>query len=78
MRTRRVAGTARNTLITLLLLVFSTLLAIALFAAGAIWRGRTTARPANSSRTGSVRVQKGPDCDRLWISETRSELPASG
>jgi hypothetical protein len=58
---------ARNTLITLLLLVFSTLLAIALFAAGAIWRGRTTARPATNSSPSFVGVQKGPGLQRVRV-----------
>ena len=39
---------SRNTLFTLLLVVAGILLAVALFVAGAIWRGRTTARPSAS------------------------------
>lgn len=37
---------SRNKLITLLLIIASLLLAVALFIAGAIWRGRMTARSA--------------------------------
>lgn len=38
----------RKTLLTLLLLILSALLAVALFIAGAIWRGRVTVRSAAS------------------------------
>ena len=37
---------SRTTLMTLLVIIVSLLLAVALFIAGAIWRGRTTARLA--------------------------------
>ena len=37
---------SRNTLMTVLLIIVSLLLAVALFIAGAIWRGRATARSA--------------------------------
>ena len=37
---------SRKTLVTLLLIIISALLAVALFIAGAIWRGRVTARSA--------------------------------
>jgi hypothetical protein len=40
---------SRNTLLTLLLVAAGILLAVALFVAGAIWRGRTTARSAAST-----------------------------
>jgi hypothetical protein len=35
---------SRDIVVTLLLIIVATLLAVALFVAGAIWRGRTTAR----------------------------------
>jgi hypothetical protein len=44
---------SRNTLMTVLLIIVSLLLAVALFIAGAIWRGRTTAR---STTTGAMRA----------------------
>jgi hypothetical protein len=37
---------SRKTLVTLLLIIISALLAVALFIAGAIWRGRVTAQSA--------------------------------
>lgn len=37
---------SRKTLVTLLLIIVSALLAVALFIAGAIWRGRMTAQAA--------------------------------
>jgi hypothetical protein len=42
---------SRNNLMTLLLIIASLLLAVALFIAGAIWRGRTTARSAATDST---------------------------
>ena len=39
---------SRKTLVTLLLIIATALLAVALFIAGAIWRGRVTARSAAS------------------------------
>ena len=45
---------SRNNLITLLLIIASLLLAVALFIAGAIWRGRTTARSAAMDSRESV------------------------
>ena len=45
---------SRNNLITLLLIIASLLLAVALFIAGAIWRGRTTARSAAMDSKESV------------------------
>ena len=40
---------ARNTIITLLLVIVSLVLAIALFIAGAVWRGRVTSGSSNGS-----------------------------
>ena len=45
---------SRNNLITLLLIIASLLLAVALFIAGAIWRGRTTTRSAAMDSRESV------------------------
>jgi hypothetical protein len=48
---------SRNTLLTPLLLAAAILLAVALFVAGAIWRGRATARPAASTPFSAVLVR---------------------
>jgi hypothetical protein len=46
-------GMSRNALVTLLLIIVATLLAVALFVAGAIWRGRATAPPVAAAIKGS-------------------------
>jgi len=56
---------SRNNLITLLLIIASLILAVALFIAGAIWRGRSTARsPATNSRECVL-----PDKMADWLTE---------
>jgi hypothetical protein len=63
---------SRKTLVTLLLIIMSALLAVALFIAGAIWRGRVTARPAaTDSKTFLVTA-------KLTASARRPSRAASG
>ena len=45
---------SRKTLVTLLLIFVTALLAVALFIAGAIWRGRVTARSAATDSRNSL------------------------
>jgi len=52
---------SRNSLITLLLIIAALTLAVALFIAGAIWRGRTTARSAATDAKESVLPDKTAD-----------------
>ncbi len=40
----------RNTLVTLMLVIAAALLAIGLFAAGSIWRGRISPKPSTSGK----------------------------
>ena len=51
---------SRNALVTLFLTIVATLLAVALFVAGAIWRGRATAPPVAAAIKGSSWEPKNP------------------
>jgi hypothetical protein len=54
-----------RTLVTVLLVIVSVLLAIALFIAGAIWRGRITARVAPMDpRKSALTARLGPSACR--------------
>jgi hypothetical protein len=63
---------ARNTLMTLLLIIASLLLAVALFIAGAMWRGRATARTsAVESRKPIVNPLTDQIARKTWTKTSR-------
>jgi FtsZ-interacting cell division protein ZipA len=66
---------SRKTWLTLLLIIVSALLAIALFIAGAIWRGRVTARSAFTDSRKLPVTAKLAASGRRQSEEESSDVP---